>query len=177
MSGHSKWANIKRDKGINDAKRGKLFTKVGRLITVAARQGGGDIDMNPTLRLAVEKAKDARMPKETIDRAIQRGMGKGDEGNLEEVVYEGFGPKGEAFFVKGITDNRNRTVAEIRMIMNKHGGSLGGSGSTSYIFSTDPKNPAFLINVPESEKANLANLCEQLEDHDDVQEVYFNFKL
>jgi YebC/PmpR family DNA-binding regulatory protein len=177
MSGHSKWANIKRDKAVNDSKRGNLFTKVSRLVTVAARQGGGDPDANPALRLAIDTAKDARMSKETIDRAIQRGTGVGAEGNFDELVYEGYGPGGEAFYIKAITDNRNRTVAELRNIFNKAGGSLGAAGSTAYIFTPDPESPTFMLEVEESKKENLSNLYDQLMDNDDVQQVYVNFTL
>lgn len=177
MSGHSKWSTIKRDKAVNDAKRSQVFTKVSRLITVAARQGGGDEDTNPTLRLAVEKAKHARMPKENIEKAINKGLGKFVDGEkLEEVIYEGFGPGGEAFMVKTITDNRNRTVSEIRNIFAIHGGSLGTNGSTSYIFNPDPNTPTYVIDVDNDTFQKLASLMETLEDNDDVQEVYSNFR-
>jgi len=177
MSGHSKWATTKRDKAVVDFKRGNLFTKVSRLLTVAARQGGGDIDANPSLRLAVDKAKDARMSKETIDRAIQRGLGNSAEGSLDDLIYEGYGPNGEAFYIKAITDNRNRTVAELRNIFNKAGGSLGNTGSTAYIFSSDPENPIFIVDVADKDRERLQNLYEQLEENDDVQQVYVNFNL
>ena len=177
MSGHSKWANIKRDKAVNDSKRGNLFTKVSRLLTVAARQGGGDPEANPSLRLAIEKAKNARMSKETIEKAIQRGTGLGSEGSLEEIIYEGFGPNGEAFYIKTITDNRNRTVADFRNIFSKLGGSLGNTGCTAYIFSPDPKTPTFMTDVTDTQKEKLLNLYEQLDEHDDVQQVYVNFNL
>lgn len=177
MSGHSKWANIKRDKAVNDSKRGNLFTKVSRLITVAAKQGGGDPEANPALRLAIDKAKDARMSKETIDKAIQRGTGVGSEGNLDELIYEGFGPNGEAFYVKAITDNRNRTVAEVRAIFSKAGGSLGNTGSTAYIFTPDPENPTFMMDVTEEQRVKLNNLYDQLTENDDIQQVYVNFTL
>ncbi|OGC38717.1 hypothetical protein A3K42_00125 [candidate division WWE3 bacterium RBG_13_37_7] len=180
MSGHSKWANIKRDKAVNDAKRSNMFTKLSRLISVAARQSGGDPDANPALRLAIEKAKrDGRMPKDTIDKAIARGAGRGaDATSLEEITYEGFGPNGEAFYIKAITDNRNRTVAELRNIFSKAGGSLGGAGSTAYIFSPDPETPNFTIDIgTEEQYKKLEELYDQLEDHDDVQQVYTNFDL
>lgn len=177
MSGHSKWATTKRDKAVVDFKRGNLFTKVSRLLTVAARQGGGDPEGNPALRLAIEKAKDARMAKETIEKAIQRGTGNGADGALEDLVYEGYGPNGEAFYIKAITDNRNRTVTELRNIFNKAGGSLGNIGSTAYIFSADPENPIFKVEVSEAEKERLINLYEQLEENDDVQQVYVNVDL
>lgn len=177
MSGHSKWATTKRDKAVVDFKRGNLFTKVSRLITVAVKQGGADPEGNPALRLAIEKAKDARMAKETIEKAIQRGSGLGSEGSLDELIYEGYGPNGEAFYIKAITDNRTRTVTELRNIFNKAGGSLGSIGSTAYIFSADPENPIFKVEVSDADKEKLINLYEQLEDNDDVQQVYVNVDL
>lgn len=134
MAGHSKWANIQHRKGRQDKKRGKLFTKLIKEITVAARIGGGDQDSNPRLRAAVEKAKSQSMPKDNIDRAIAKGSG-GDEGsNLEEVTYEGYGPGGVAILIECLTDNRNRTVAEVRHALTKFGGNLGTEGSVAYIF-------------------------------------------
>lgn len=177
MSGHSKWATTKRDKAVVDFKRGNLFTKVSRLITVAARQGGGDPESNPSLRLAIDKAKEGNMSKDTIEKAILRGTGKGGEANLEELVYEGFGPNGEAFYIKTITDNRNRTVTELRNIFNKAGGTLGNIGSTAYIFSADPENPTFKMEVSDSDRERLTNLYDQIYENDDVQQVYVNVDL
>src|SRR5688500_3682696 len=135
MSGHSKWSSIKHKKGAKDAKRGKLFTKLARAITVAARDGGGDPDANPTLGLAVQKARDASMPKDNIQRAIDRGTGEGaDAAAIESVVYEGYGPGGAAILVETLTDNRNRTGSEVRHAFEKHGGSLGEPGSVSWQF-------------------------------------------
>jgi len=135
MAGHSKWAGIKHKKAIVDARRGKLFTKLARAITVAAKEGGGDPDGNPALALAVQKAKDASMPKENIERAIAKGTGAGsDAAALETVLYEGYGPGGVALLVEAVTDNRNRTGAEIRHLLGKHGGSLGEPGSVAYLF-------------------------------------------
>ncbi len=134
MSGHSKWANIKRRKGKQDAARGKIFTKIIREITVAARMGGEDINGNPRLRLVVDKALSQNMTKDTIDRAIKRGAG-GEEGNgMESIWYEGYGPAGVAILVECLTDNRNRTVSEVRHTFSKRGGNLGTSGSVSYLF-------------------------------------------
>ncbi|MBI2414450.1 YebC/PmpR family DNA-binding transcriptional regulator [candidate division WWE3 bacterium] len=176
MSGHSKWHNIKRKKEITDAKRGKIFSKISRLITVATREKGSDIETNPSLRLAVEKAKEAKMPKENIDRAILKGSGGGKGEVYEEVIYEGYGPEGVAFLVKGFTDNRNRTVAEIRLLFDRAGGSLGATGSTAYIFGADPENPMFEIEVDDAKKAkDLFDLVEKLEEQDDIQEVFANF--
>ncbi|HUH12629.1 MAG TPA: YebC/PmpR family DNA-binding transcriptional regulator, partial [Longimicrobiales bacterium] len=134
MAGHSKWAQIKRKKAVNDAKRGKIFTKLIREITVAAREGGGDPDMNPRLRLAVDTAKAANMPNDNIDRAIGRGTGDLDGARYEEVVYEGYGPAGVALYIETLTDNINRTVAEVRHVLEKHGGNLGQSGSVAWQF-------------------------------------------
>lgn len=134
MAGHSKWANIKHRKAKQDAKKAKHFTKHIREITTAAKMGGGDIDANPRLRLAVEKARSAEMPNDTIKRAIARGEGGADTENLEEIVYEGYGPNGVAVMVECLTDNRNRTVAEVRHAFTKSGGNLGTSGSVGYLF-------------------------------------------
>lgn len=178
MSGHSKWHNIKRKKEANDAKKGKIFSKMSNLITIAAKQGGGDPDKNPSLRLLVEKAKTEKMPKDNIDRAIKKGTGELKGATLEEVVYEGFGPEGVAFLVKGITDNKNRTVAEIRVLFDRSGGSLGNTGSTSYIFGDDPENPSFEIEIEDLEKAqHLMDLVDKLEEQDDVSEVFANFSI
>lgn len=178
MSGHNKWSKIKREKAVTDSKKSKIFSKYSRAITIAAKQGGGDVASNPTLRLAVDKAKAERMPKDNILKAIDKGVGKVGGADFHEVIYEGYGPEGVAFMVRGLTDNKNRTVAEIRNIFNKHGGSLGGVGSTAYIFSPDPDNPSFEIEVESKDLAvKLTTLCELLEDNDDVQEVYTNFNI
>src|SRR5918992_1653091 len=135
MAGHSKWASIKHKKKATDAKRGALFTKLTRAITVAAREGGGDVEGNPSLALAVQKAKDASMPKDNIERAIAKGTGAGaDAEALEAVMYEGYGPGGVAIPVEATTDNRNRTGSEVRHIFGKHGGNLGEPGSVAYLF-------------------------------------------
>ena len=134
MSGHSKWATIKRKKGAADAARGKLFTKLIREIVTAARMGGGDIDGNARLRKAVNDAKGQQMPADTIKRAIQRGTGEIEGVSYEEVLYEGLGPGGVLFLVEGMTDNRNRTVAEIRKLFEKHNGAMGGSGTAAWAF-------------------------------------------
>ncbi|MBU3675001.1 MAG: YebC/PmpR family DNA-binding transcriptional regulator [Solirubrobacteraceae bacterium] len=135
MAGHSKWASIKHKKAVVDSRRGKLFTKLGRAITVAAREGGGDPDGNPSLALAIQKARDASMPKDNIERAIARGTGEGaDADAIEAVTYEGYGPGGVALLIEALTDNRNRTGAEVRHALTKHGGSLGEPGSVAYLF-------------------------------------------
>jgi YebC/PmpR family DNA-binding regulatory protein len=135
MSGHSKWASIKHKKKATDAKRGALFTKLTRAITVAAREGGGDPDGNPSLVLAIQKAKDASMPKDNIERAIAKGTGADQDADaFEAIVYEGYGPGGVAVLVEALTDNRNRTSSDVRHAFSKHGGSLGEPGSVNWIF-------------------------------------------
>ena len=135
MAGHSKWANIKHRKAAQDKKRGKLYTKLIREITVAARLGGGVVDDNPRLRAAVDKALGANMPKDTIERAVARGAGGGEGNDVEELVYEGYANGGVAILVEAMTDNRNRTVAEVRHAFNKYGGNLGTDGSVAYLFT------------------------------------------
>jgi YebC/PmpR family DNA-binding regulatory protein len=134
MSGHSKWSTIKRKKAAVDAKRGKLFTKLIKEITIAARQGGGDPDANPRLRLAVDNAKSANMPADNIDRAIKKATGELEGVNYTEIKYEGYGPGGVAILIESMTDNKNRTVADVRHLLSKHGGSLGESGSVAWMF-------------------------------------------
>jgi YebC/PmpR family DNA-binding regulatory protein len=136
MSGHSKWSTIKRKKGAADAKRGAIFTRVAKEIALAAREGGGDPDTNFSLRIAVDKAKAANMPKDNIERAIKRGTGEGKEGAAyEEIMYEGYAPHGVALMIETVTDNRNRAVADIRHILSRFGGSMGETGSVAWQFS------------------------------------------
>ena len=134
MAGHSKWANIQHRKGRQDEKRGKVWTKIIREVTVAAKMGGGDINNNPRLRLAIDKAKDANMPNENVTRAIQKGTGSLEGVHYEEIRYEGYGPGGVAVMVDCLTDNKTRTVAEIRHAFSKNGGNLGTDGCVSYLF-------------------------------------------
>lgn len=134
MAGHSKWANIKHKKAAMDKKRGAVFTKVARLITVAARRGGGEPEMNPSLRLAIEKARGVNMPKDNIERAIKKGTGGEDGANFEELIYEGYAQGGVAVYVEALTDNRNRTTPEVRKIFEKGGGSLGEIGCVGWMF-------------------------------------------
>ena len=134
MAGHSKWANIKHRKGAQDAKRGKIFTKIIKELTVAARIGGGDPDTNPRLRTAIDKAKQANMPKDNLDRAIKKGTGDLDGVNYEEGLFEGYGPNGVALIVEFLTDNRTRTVADVRHSFSKYGGNLGVTGSVAFLF-------------------------------------------
>jgi YebC/PmpR family DNA-binding regulatory protein len=143
MAGHSRWHNIKNKKAKADAIKGRMFTKVIREITIAARLGGGDPEANPRLRMAIEKAKEVNMPMENVERAIKRGTGELEGVNYEEVQYEGYGPGGVAIVVEATTDNRNRTTAEIRHIFSKYGGNLGSSGCVSFLFEDKG-----IINVP-----------------------------
>ena len=180
MSGHSKWNNIKNKKASTDAKKGKVFGYVGRLIRVAVKESGnGDPASNPGLRLALEKAKEANMPKVNVDRAIERGLGKTKAGHvIEEVVYEGYGAGGVGFLVSAVTDNRNRTGAEIRGLFERHGGSLAGPGAASYLFEVHPDGSAE-IKIPveitdESVKGQVISLAEALEEEEDVEQVVHN---
>src|SRR5213595_3254758 len=175
MSGHSKWSTIKRAKGVTDAKRGALFTKVAREISVAARQGGGDPDANYRLRLAVEKARAVNMPSDNIKRTIDKATGGGEADQYEEIAYEGYGPGGVAILVEAATDNRNRTAADVRSIFTKAGGSLAGAGAVAWQF--EPKG---LITVPaassDADTVALAAIDAGADDVDtsdaEVVEVY-----
>jgi YebC/PmpR family DNA-binding regulatory protein len=170
MSGHSKWSTIKRAKGITDAKRGALFTKVAREISVAARQGGGDPDANYRLRLAVEKARSVNMPSDNIKRTIDKATGGGEADQYEEIVYEGYGPGGVAVLVEAQTDNRNRTAAEVRSMFTKSGGQLAGSGAVAWQFE-----PRGLISVPrgslDADEVALAAIDAGAEDVDTEDET------
>src|SRR3954466_5751756 len=173
MAGHSKWAGIKHKKAIVDARRGKLFTKLARAITVAAKEGGGDPVANARLALAIAKARDASMPKDNIERAIAKGTGEGaDAAALEDVVYEGYGPGGVAMLVEAVTDNRNRTGSEIRHTFSKHNGSLGEPGSVAYLF--DKKGLVVIDGTRYSEDDLMVAIEAGAEDiaiDDDVFEV------
>ena len=199
MAGHSKWANIKHRKARQDAKRGAVFTKIIRELTVAAKEGGAIVEDNPRLRLAYDKALSANMAKDTINRAIQRGAGGQEGQNLEEVIYEGYAPGGVAVLIKTLTDNKNRTVSEIRHAFTKYGGNLGTSGSVAYMFeakgkilvSADSSNDDFyelalehgatdLVDLDEGKSEivcdpkDLSNLKEKLTENDyavDASEV------
>ena len=136
MSGHSKWSTIKRQKGVTDVRRGQLFAKLSRDITLATQKGNsGDLEMNFRLRLAVQKARDANMPSDNVERAIKKGLGEGDGAELQELTYEGYGPAGVAILVEAMTDNRNRTAAEVRTSFSRHGGNLGEVGSVGWLFA------------------------------------------
>jgi YebC/PmpR family DNA-binding regulatory protein len=172
MSGHSKWAGIKHQKGIADARRGQAFTKLANLITVAAKQGGGEPEMNFRLRLAIQKAKAANMPMANIERSIKRGTGELAGAQMEEVTYEGYGPGGVAVMVEAATDNRNRAASEIRNAFSKHGGRLGESGSVAYQF--DQKG-VIALKSPDLETATLAAIeagADDIEEEDGGLLVY-----
>lgn len=172
MSGHSKWAQIKRQKGAADAKRGQLFTKLGREIAVAAR-AGADPEANARLRLAIQRARDANMPLDTVKRAVERGAGAGEGSNLQEITYEGYGPNGVAVLVEAMTDNRNRTAAEVRSVFNRNGGNLGESGSVRWVFE-----PRGLIAVDANGNADEVELlaidagAEDVQSEDGTVEIY-----
>jgi len=175
MSGHSKWHTIKHKKGATDAKRGKIFTKLIKEITVAARTGGsGDIDSNARLRKAVTDAKGQNMPNDTIDRAIKRGTGELEGGQYDEVLYEGYGPNGVAVMVEAMTDNRNRTVAEIRHIFSKNGGNMGESGSVGWMFD---KKGYFVVDKAAKSEDELFEIAidagaDDMQDEGDVFEIF-----
>lgn len=181
MAGHSKWAQIKRKKGIKDQEKGTVFTKLSKLISLAVSTGGGitNPDLNIKLRLAIDKAKTANMPKDTIERAIQKGAGPGKD-SLKEMVYEGFGPEGTGFIVHATTDNSNRTYAEIRMAFDKNGGKLGVPGSLQYLFKIEhtPEflcSPLFPVEVKSEQSAEeIVSLMSALETLEDVQQVFTN---
>ena len=154
MAGHSKWSTIKRKKGALDQKRGKLFSNISKEITVSSRLGGKDIDSNPRLRQAVKKAKALNMPNSNIDKAIKKGVGELDNVIIEEVSYEGYGPFGVAILIEAITDNKNRTVADIRHALSKFGGSLGQAGSVSWNFE---RNGIILIDKNEISESDILN--------------------
>jgi YebC/PmpR family DNA-binding regulatory protein len=173
MSGHSKWHSIKHKKAVVDARRGQHFTKLARAITVAAREGGGDPDGNPSLALAIQKARDASMPKDNIERAVGKGTGAGVDGDqIESVLYEGYGPGGVALLIEALTDNRNRTGADVRHAFTKHGGSLGEPGSVSYLFE---KRAVIVVDAGRYDEDDLMPAidagAEDIARDDDVFEV------
>lgn len=168
MAGHSKWANIKHRKAGQDAKRGKIFTKLIRELTVAAKEGGGSVADNPRLRAAVDKALAANMKKDTVEKAIQRGVGGGEGDNYDELTYEGYGPNGVAILVECMTDNVNRTVSQVRAAFTKHGGNLGTNGSVSYLF--DKKGQiSFDSDIDEDQLMEIAleSGAEDIVNHED----------
>ncbi len=173
MSGHSKWHSIKHKKAVVDARRGQQFTKLARAVTIAAREGGGDPDGNPALALAIQKARDASMPKDNIERAIAKGTGEGvDADQIETVLYEAYGPGGVALLIEALTDNRNRTGADVRHILSKHGGNLGEPGSVSYLFD---KRAVIVVDASRYDEDDLMPAidagAEDISLDDDVFEV------
>tara|TARA_E500000331_G_C17225178_1_gene699976 strand:+ start:299 stop:1027 length:729 start_codon:yes stop_codon:yes gene_type:complete len=176
MAGHSKWSTIKRKKGALDQKRGKIFSTISKEITVSSRLGGKDIDSNPRLRQAVKKAKSLNMPNSNIDKAIKKGVGELDNVIIEEVSYEGYGPFGVAILIEAITDNKNRTVADIRHALSKFGGSLGQDGSVSWNFE---RNGIILIDkneISENEifEFSIENDCIEFFEDEECYRLYFN---
>jgi YebC/PmpR family DNA-binding regulatory protein len=175
MSGHSKWSSIKHQKGAKDVQRGALFTKLAREISVAVRSGGGgDPEANYRLRLAVQKAKTNNMPNDNIDRSIKKALGEGDGANYDEVIYEGFGPGGAAILVQALTDNRNRTVSEVRSVFAKYGGNMGESGSVGWMFAN---RGVITINTDGKDPDDVALMAidagaADVEDSDGVLEAY-----
>jgi YebC/PmpR family DNA-binding regulatory protein len=184
MAGHSKWAQIKHKKALSDAKKSQMFAKLAALITVAAREKGGDPNANPKLRFAIEKARSLNMPQENIERAIKRGTGELPGTAIEEALYEGYGPAGIAILVEVITDNKNRTLGELRHIFAEHGGKLGGPGSAAWLFDRTPSESGVeyiakapvAITDPATAKA-LEALFNALDEHPDVKEIYSNASL
>lgn len=175
MSGHNKWSQIKVKKGAEDAKRSKLFSMLSRGITMEAKKAGGNRE-SPSLKSAVQRARDANMPIDNIERAITKGFGGGGE-SFEEVVYEAYGPAGVALIIIGVTDNKNRTTPEIKHLLSEFGGNLGGAGSTTWAFGKDAEgnfvaqNP---ISLSPQDKEKLETLLEAINNHDDIKNVYHN---
>jgi len=173
MSGHSKWSTIKHKKGATDAKRGKIFTKVIKEITVAARIGGGDVDGNPRLRLAVQKAKEVNMPQENVTRAIKKGTGELEGVQYQEISYEGYGPGGVAIFMEVMTDNKNRTISELRAVLDKNGGNMGENGCVAWIFE---KKGTITIMTSEKNEEELLELAIDA-GGDDLQTVDDHYEI
>jgi len=180
MSGHSKWANIKTRKEAMDKRKGQIFSKMAKIIEIAARKGG-DPEMNPTLRLAIEKARSVNMPNDNIERAIKKGTGEDKGGgHLEEITYEAYGPNGTPIIIEVITDNKNRTLSEIKHILNNYGGKLAETGSVRYLFDRieGEWKPKYSLDITDQNiKQQLEKLFEALDDNDDVNEIYSNVNL
>lgn len=177
MSGHSKWSTIKHKKAATDAKRSREFAIISKMITVAVKEGGsGDPSSNPRLRLALDKARAANMPSVNVDKAIDKGLGKGDSGEIFEILYEGYGPGGVGFLVRVLTDNKNRTSSEMKTVFDRSGGSLGGPGSAAFLFERQAEGYKVLIpaQVDEETRIKVGELIEKLSEHDDVEFVMTN---
>lgn len=177
MSGHNKWSQIKHQKGANDEKKGRVFGQLAKQIALAARQGGADPEMNPALRKALDDAKEANLPKDNIQRAINKGTGIGGEAAYEPLRLEGYGPGGIAIIIEAESDNKNRTISEIRHLFKEHGGALGEPGSAAYVFGSDPNNPSFRMPVTDpADRGELDALIGDLNDHEDVLTLHSNLQ-
>lgn len=173
MSGHSKWSTIKHQKAIEDNKRGAVFTKIAKKIHIAVQKGGsGDVNGNPFLRACVDEARAVNMPMDNINRAIEKGLGVGGANTSEEVIYEAYSKEGVGILITAVTDNRNRTAAELNSVLNKHEAKLGGPGSVSYMKSI---SPIPMISLDDESKVEVEKLLEVLGDLDDVVEIWSNF--
>jgi len=180
MSGHSKWKNIRYRKELVDKKRGKIFSKISRLISMAAKEKGADPETNPKLKLAIEKAKEFNIPKENIERAIKRGTGQLEGAKMEEFIYEAYGPAGVALIIEGITDNKNRTLAEIKHVLGRFDGKLADSGSVKYLFEKKGEDwePKYPIEITDQKTIDqLDKLIEAFEENEDIQDVYKNYTI
>lgn len=178
MSGHSHFSTIKHKKAITDSRRGKIFSRLAKIISIAAKKGG-DPDMNPSLRLAIEKARQANMPNDNVQRAIKRGTGEDKSAILEEITYEAYGPNGTPLIIETITDNKNRTVSEIKHILSNHNGKLADTGSVKYMFEKKNEEwiPKYSIDIDENLKNKLTKLFEELDENEDVKDIYSNINL
>lgn len=179
MSGHSKWSTIKHQKAVTDVRRGKIFSKMAKIVALAA-QKGGDPTMNPSLRLAIERAKSINMPNDNISRAIKKGTGEDKDGRLEEITYEAYGPNGTPLIIETITDNKNRTVSELKHLLNTYNSKLAEIGSVKYLFTNEGGSwsPKYSIEATdEKHKEQLNKLFEALNENDDVKEIYSNVNL
>lgn len=175
MSGHSKWSKIKNQKAVTDIKKGKAFSLLARSITQSVKEGkSGNPDDNPRLRMILEKAREINLPKENIERAIDRGLGKGSGGAMADVVIEGYGPSGVGIMVTAITDNPNRTKAELMSIFDAHGGSTGEPGSVAYVFSGPGGAPSYTIPLTAGDAVKIKSLLDAMDEQEDVQDVKHN---
>ena len=177
MSGHSHWHSIRHKKAITDSRRGKLFSMLSRAITIAAKNKGGDPESNPALRTAIEKAKQANMPNDNIEKAIKKGTGEIEGAQMEEFTYEAYGPSGVAIIIEGITDNKNRALSEIKHILSQHNSKMAAAGSVVYQFdkTNDGWDPKYPFSVADDKtKEQIIKLFEALDEQDDVADIYSN---
>lgn len=177
MSGHNKWSQIKEKKGKTDAQKSKVFSMYAKIITMEAKKAKGDKNA-PGLKAAVDRAKAANVPNDNIDRAVKKGMSS-EAGNMEEVIYEAYGPGGMAFLIEGITDNKNRTTQEIKHLLTKNGGNLGSQGSVMWAFqkTAEGYSPITPMDISEGDKDAIKRLYEELEEHEDIKNIYLNANL